>query len=139
MTDGSKGHRQRLKERFLLGKPDALGDEALFELLLTYAIPQKDVRPLARRLLDSFGGLDQAFAADYDALRSIDGIGEHAAVLLRLIGYIGAEHPSAPLALVPGSAGVSPVPGPRGCTTGTGETPALPDTARALQEGERPW
>lgn len=128
MTNGSKGHRQRLKERFLLQTPDALGDEALLELLLTYAIPQKDVRPLARRLLDNFGGLDQALVADYDALRAIDGIGEHAAVLLRLIGYIGAEHPPAPLALVAGSADVSPVPvvHPRG--PGTGGTPTLPAT-----------
>jgi len=138
VTDGNKGHRQRLKERFLLGESDALDDEALLELLLTYAIPQKDVQPLARGLLDSFGGLDQAFAADYDALRAIDGIGEHAAVLLRLIGYIGAEHPSVPRALVAGSVERSPrcppVPGPRGRTTGTGETPALPGE----QRGERP-
>lgn len=66
VTDTIKGHRQRLKERFLAGEQRALGDEALLELLLTYAIPQKDVRPLAERLL----------AADDVALRDVDGIGE---------------------------------------------------------------
>jgi DNA repair protein RadC len=51
MADTGKGHRQRLKERFLAGEPSSQSDEALLELLLTYAIPQKDVQPLARHLI----------------------------------------------------------------------------------------
>jgi hypothetical protein len=42
-----KGHRQRLRDRFLSEEASALTEESLIELLLTFAIPQKDVRPLA--------------------------------------------------------------------------------------------
>ena len=45
------GHRQRLRERFLVRESGALTDEALLELLLCYAIPQRDVQPLAKRLI----------------------------------------------------------------------------------------
>ena len=45
MADTGKGHRQRLKARFLTGEAQGGTDEALLKLLLTYAIPQKDVRP----------------------------------------------------------------------------------------------
>lgn len=87
--DTRAGHRQRLKERFLSGDASAHTDEAILELLLTYAIPQKDVRPLAERLLAGFGDLQQVLSADPGALHAVDGIGEHAAVLLRLTGWIG--------------------------------------------------
>jgi len=46
--DTEKGHRQRLRERFVAGEQKAQSDEALLELLLCYAIPQRDVHPLAR-------------------------------------------------------------------------------------------
>ena len=45
-----KGHRQRLRDRFVKGEGESRSEEALLELLLTYAIPQKDVQPLAKRL-----------------------------------------------------------------------------------------
>jgi hypothetical protein len=51
MSDtGKKGHRQRLRDRFIGGEKSSHSEEALLELLLTYAIPQKDVQPLAARL-----------------------------------------------------------------------------------------
>ncbi|MDP1069133.1 hypothetical protein, partial [Klebsiella pneumoniae] len=58
MADSKKtGHRQRLRERFLAGDENSRSEEALLELLLTYAIPQRDVQPLAKHLLEAFGGL----------------------------------------------------------------------------------
>ena len=60
----SSGHRQRLKDRFNAGDPRAFADEALLELLLTYAIPQKDVQPLAQALMVEFGGIDGVLQAD---------------------------------------------------------------------------
>jgi DNA repair protein RadC len=50
------GHRQRLRQRFLDGGADALPDYELMELVLTLAIPQRDVKPLAKALIDEFGG-----------------------------------------------------------------------------------
>lgn len=89
MGDTRAGHRQRLKERFLSGDASAHTDEALLELLLTYAIPQKDVRPLAEHLLAGFGDVQHVLSADPAALCAVDGIGEHAAILLRLTAWIG--------------------------------------------------
>jgi len=90
VADGNKGHRQRLKERFLAADPQALTEEALLELLLTYAIPQKDVQPLAQQLIAAFGSLGAVLAAEEAALRATDGVGEHAAILLRLVGRIAS-------------------------------------------------
>ena len=53
----NKGHRQRLRERFINGEAGSRSDEALLELLLTYAIPQKDVQPLAKQLISEYGSL----------------------------------------------------------------------------------
>ncbi len=51
MSTPNTGHRQRLKDRFLAGEASARTDKALLELLLTYALPQRDTQPLARDLL----------------------------------------------------------------------------------------
>src|SRR5579871_929376 len=91
MVDDAKGHRQRLRERFRAGDAQALSDEAVLELALTYAIPQKDVQPLARRMIATFGGLRGVFDAERDALCAIDGVGEHAATLIHLIRWIGVH------------------------------------------------
>ena len=45
------GHRQRLKQRFLLGGGRDMTDYELLELLLTFAIPRQDVKPLAKELI----------------------------------------------------------------------------------------
>lgn len=101
MTARESGHRGRLRQRFLNGDAATYTDAALLELLLTYAIPRQDVRPLAERLLARFGDLQGVLSADVAALRAVDGIGESAAVLLRLTAYIGqpcVTAPSAPAA-----------------------------------------
>jgi methionine aminopeptidase len=49
------GHRDRLRQRFLRDGPDALPDYELLELLLTFAIPRIDVKPLAKQLIARFG------------------------------------------------------------------------------------
>ena len=45
------GHRDRLRQRFLQGGPDALADYELLELVLFMAIPRRDVKPIAKQLL----------------------------------------------------------------------------------------
>ena len=82
------GHRERLKARFIAGDEGAYTDEALIELLLTYAIPQKDVQPLARKLIATFGSLSAVLSADVTTLCKQEGIKEHSAVLLKLIDWI---------------------------------------------------
>lgn len=77
-------HRLRMKERFLR-EPDNLQDHEILELLLYYAIPQKNTNPLAHTLLEKFGSLPGVFEAPMQELYTIKGIGEHAAVLLHLM------------------------------------------------------
>ncbi len=86
MTDqGHKGHRQRLRERFLNSGLDSMEDHTALELLLCYAIPRKDVNELAHELLKTFGSLSAVLDADKAALEQVPGMGESAAVLLKLI------------------------------------------------------
>lgn len=82
------GHRQRLRERFLAGDNAAYTDEALLELLLMYAIPQRDVQPLAKKLLQEFGTLSNVLAADVETLGRIKGIKSGTAVLLKVIHWL---------------------------------------------------
>jgi len=86
-----QGHRERLRQRFL--EDDALNDEAVLELLLCYAIPQRDVRPLAHELITSYGSLDAVINADLADLCKFAGVKQTSAVLIRLVGWIMANTP----------------------------------------------
>ncbi len=76
------GHRERLKLRFL---DNHLSDSELLELLLTYAIPRRDVRPLARLLEREFGGVYHVFTAPIDELMRIKGVGRNVAILIKIV------------------------------------------------------
>ncbi len=78
------GHRQRLKERFLSHGLDGLHDYEALELLLSYAIPRRDVKPVAKELLRNFTTLKKVIDAPLDRLQEISGIGLHSALLLKL-------------------------------------------------------
>lgn len=80
-----KGHRERLKQRFRDHGLDNFTDIQVLELLLFYAIPQKDTNPLAHALLDHFGGLSQVLEASFEELKEVPGIKDHAATLLALV------------------------------------------------------
>ena len=66
---GNTGHRQRLGNRFLSGDAESRTDEMLLELLLTFALGRKDVKPLAEELIRVFGNLDQVLAASHNDLK----------------------------------------------------------------------
>jgi len=79
------GHRQRLRERFLKGGSQALADYELLELILFLAIPQRDVKPLAKQLLKEFGTIQGVLTADMARLQSVKGIKENAAMAFRIV------------------------------------------------------
>jgi DNA repair protein RadC len=58
------GHRKRLRERFLKVGPDGLADYGLLELMLFGAQPRRDVKPLAKALLERFGSFVEVISAD---------------------------------------------------------------------------
>ena len=95
MVDMSnKGHRQRLRDRFARGEEGSRSEEALVELLLTYAIPQKDVRLLAARLLSEYGSLSALLEAPMETLCQTDGVKANSAVLLKLVDWIRQNYGS---------------------------------------------
>ena len=83
-----KGHRERLKQRFLEEGLDNFTDVQVLELLLFYAIPQRDTNPIAHGLLDHFGSLSQVLDAPVEELKKVDGIKDNAATLLSLVTQI---------------------------------------------------
>ncbi len=86
------GHRKRLKERFAKTLLDGFHDYEVVELLLTYSIPRRDVKPVAKALIARFGGLAGIFEADPDALASVKGIGSKTAILIRLLRFAAREY-----------------------------------------------
>jgi DNA repair protein RadC len=66
---GNGGHRARLRERLFAGGGEALLDHELVEYLLTLAVPRRDTKPLAKRLIAQFGGVGPLLGADPETLR----------------------------------------------------------------------
>lgn len=82
------GHRERLKKRFVNQGLDSFESHQVLELLLFYAIPQKDTNPLAHELLNTFGSLPAVLEASVNDLCKIKGISEHTATLIKLCGEL---------------------------------------------------
>ena len=83
---GLKGHRHRLRERFVKSGLAGFHDHEILELLLTYAIPRRDVKPIAKALLSEFGNnLASVFDAPVEALERVGGIRKNVAVLICLM------------------------------------------------------
>lgn len=79
------GHRERLRKRFIDSGLDGFNEHEVLELLLCYAIPRRDVNDLAHTLIERFGSLSEVLDAPVSALMSVEGVGEQAAVLIKLI------------------------------------------------------
>ena len=79
------GHRTRLRQRFLQEGLSSFQEHEVLELLLTYAIPQRDVNPLAHELIVHFGSLANVLNASESELKQIKGVGANAASLLSLM------------------------------------------------------
>ena len=82
------GHRERLRTTFLENGLDCFNELNSLELLLFYAIPRRDTNEIAHALLDRFGSLDGVFDASFYELCEVEGIGEQAASLLKLVPQI---------------------------------------------------
>lgn len=83
------GHRQRLRERFMATGGDGMPDYEILELLLSQAIPRADVKPIAKDLLTRFGSLGEVLSAPAEKLGEVKGIGEAAAVALKVVQTAG--------------------------------------------------
>jgi DNA repair protein RadC len=79
------GHRERLRGRFHDAGSDAVSDYELLELVLFRAIPQRDVKPLAKELIAKFGSFAEVVAAPSARLKEIKGLGEAAITELKIV------------------------------------------------------
>ena len=85
-------HRQRMKARFLENGLDIFDEHQVIELLLFFGIPRRDTNVIAHRLIKRFGSLRDVLDAPYEELITIDGIGEHAATLIKLSAELSRRY-----------------------------------------------
>lgn len=76
------GHRERLKQKILTFGFNVLQDYELLEMLLIYAIPRKDVKPLAKELIRFFGSFAAVLNASPEELKHVKGVKENTAALI---------------------------------------------------------
>lgn len=79
------GHRKRLRNRFLVGGAEPLPDYELLELVLFRSLKNGDVKPVAHRLIKTFGDFNRVVSAPIERLKEVDGIGPEVALDLKLI------------------------------------------------------
>lgn len=78
-------HRQRLRERFMRAGHVALADYELLELVLFRAIPRRDVKPIAKQLMSSFGDFNHVISAPVARLSQIPGVGTAVVQELKIV------------------------------------------------------
>ena len=76
------GHRERLRQKFLDNK---LAEYEKLELMLSYVVPRRDMRPLAHAMLEHFGSLSNILTAQYNDLIAFPGVGRNIAIFIKLI------------------------------------------------------
>jgi DNA repair protein RadC len=79
------GHRERLRERFREAGAEALSDYELLEAILFRALPRRDVKPLAKTLIATFGSFAEVISAPATRLAEIKGLGNATITELKLI------------------------------------------------------
>jgi DNA repair protein RadC len=79
------GHRQRLRERLIAAGAEALPDYELMEVLLFAGNPRGDTKPLAKALIERFGGFAAALSADPDDLLAVPGLGVSGVATLKSV------------------------------------------------------
>jgi DNA repair protein RadC len=79
------GHRERLRERFREAGADALSDYELLEAVLFRALPRRDVKPLAKTLIATFGSFAEVIAAPAARLAKVKGMGEASITELKIV------------------------------------------------------
>ncbi len=80
-----KGHRERLRQRFLKGGLEQFTDEEVVEFLLTLGTPRGDLKRAARDAMKTFGSLSGVLSAPGKKLMEIKGVGEKNALYLALV------------------------------------------------------
>ncbi|WP_299304922.1 DNA repair protein RadC [uncultured Litoreibacter sp.] len=83
--EGLDGHRARLRSRFMERGSDAMPDEDVLELVLFRAIPRREVKSLARRLLFEFGDFNRVISSPPARLAEVQGVGSAVIQELKIV------------------------------------------------------
>jgi len=86
-----KDHRKRLRDRFMEGGADAVPDYELLELVLFQAVARKDMKPLARHLLETFGDFNRVLSAPSVRLAEVEGVGPSIICQLKIIQAVATR------------------------------------------------
>jgi DNA repair protein RadC len=92
LTKGYEAHRLRLREKYRTAGISALHDYEILELLLTFVIPRRDVKPLAKQMIQKFSSVANVLDATDNELMDINGIGANTVVMLHLIKDVCAKY-----------------------------------------------
>ncbi len=92
-----KDHRHRMREKFVLALEEGnvdnvFQDHELLEILLYTAIPRKNTNDIAHYLIDEFGSIGGIVDADKEQLEKVFGMGENAAVLVKLVSTLAKRY-----------------------------------------------
>lgn len=84
------GHRNRIRQKFLENGIKTFLDYEILELLLTYSIPRKDTKVIAKELIKKYKTVNAVLKADYNDIKSLNikGLGENSITFLKLIGDV---------------------------------------------------
>ena len=89
--NNAKGHRERVRKKFLENGFNGLEDYEVLEFLLFYVIPRKDTKAIAKELIKKFKTLANVLKADTLELKTINGLGDVAITFLKMIGALPAR------------------------------------------------
>lgn len=89
-----KGHRLRLRKQYRKNGIESLLPHQCLELLLFYSIPRSDTNAIAHNLLDTFGSLSGVFNASFEELKTVEGVGDNTATLIKFIPQLYSEYAS---------------------------------------------
>ena len=86
--NNAKGHRERVRKKFLENGFNGLEDYEILELLLFYVIPRKDTKAIAKELIKKFKTLANVLKADTLELKTVNGLGDVAITFLKMMGAL---------------------------------------------------
>lgn len=87
-----KGHRKRVKQKYIASGGADFCSREILELLLFYSIPRKNTNELAHRLEERFGSISRMAEASIEELKLVEGIGDSSAVLIKTILSLAKEY-----------------------------------------------
>lgn len=88
MNHPHKGHRERLRKRYLDNGLDSFADHEVLELLLFQYLPYRDTNEIAHALIDKFGNLANVLDASAEQLMTVNGISQVTATNLSLLKQV---------------------------------------------------